>query len=128
MKIIEILNSLPTLKQLAQEKGLSPRAKFQVMRNLQEIDKATLEYEVQKKQVIESLGIKLEPLVDNPDMSRLVFEKEGQEAEFVNFHKPLLEVDVKLPHIIASLELINFVTVADLMMMGDFVNLSDLEG
>lgn len=127
MKIIEILNTIPLCHALAQEKGLSPRAKFMVARNLKEIETAMAEYDRQKSEIVTALGVTFEPLPENPDMSRLIFENKEKEGEFLELHKPLLETDVKLPHRIASLELISFLSAADLIMLGDFVDTSDLE-
>ena len=126
MKIIEILDSLPLLKQLSAEKGLSPRAKFKIARNCAVLNDALRCYEDAKKGLIESLNIGLEPMADTPELSKLVFENKEQETSFLQLHKPLLEEDVKLPYSIASLELIEFLTASDLLMMGDFVDTSDL--
>lgn len=127
MKIIEMLNSLPVCQALAAEKALSPRAKFMVSRNIAEMNKALQDYDAQKHALIEELKVSLVPYPENPDMSKLVFDSKEQEDKFYEMHKPLLETDVKLPHCIASLEVISFVAAADLTALGDFITLSDLE-
>ena len=127
MLICEILSSLDITRALAQEKGLSPRAKFQVMRNLGVLDGALKDYEAQKMSIVEVMGVKIEPLPENPDMGRFIFENEDHKAAFDREHQPLTLVDVALPYKISALDVISFVSVADLMGLGDFVELSTLE-
>jgi hypothetical protein len=127
MKIVEMLSSRTLLAKLMNEKGLSAKAKFQLLRNIELIHESAVAYDAQQKDLIELHGIKLEAVDGNPDVSRLVFPDETVQEIFNMAHEPLLNVDVVLPHSISALDLLPFMSVADLMGLGNFVDLSTLE-